>query len=1229
MNDRKTTMERLGINVPNRGFGLSCRRRTTASVGSLLAGRRLAATVSVALCLVGSGGSVRGATTATTTTSFDYDTSSGLLTKTVVEPSDPNLCLVTAYTRDTYGRVRVTTTRNCNGSVAVAPGAANEAPAPSGLAVFLPRATTDDYSADQRFVAVTTNALSHVENKTYDGRFGTLASLQGPNQLTTNWTYDGLGRKTLETRADGTKTKWAYVFCTYPGYPTSEWPAGAIGIPAGAISAPCNTVPAFFKVGNNTVGPSSIRPVYYIEITPLRADGVTPNGAYTRTYYDTLGREVRAETQGFDGAGSGQIVYEDTTYDLAGAINTNTLPYSPGTPPVYSIGYTYDVLGRVTKQLELSSAGGPAATLTSYSGLSTTITDPRGFSTTQVKNVVGQVVRITDAKGGLLQKAYDALGNLSQTIDAKGNVSSMVYDVRRRKTTTYDPDMGVWTYVYSAAGEVVQQTDAKLQVISQSYDKLGRITSRTSPDLVSAWYYDSKYADGVTICNKGIGKLCEATASNGYSSKRFYDILGRLSGETSFINSQSYTTGVGYDPITGRVSSQTYPTGLQVNRVYSTLGFLRQLVDARNSTALWTATSQDAQGHLLQAQYGNGVNTVNTYFDDGRLNTKRAGANNSVQNLVYGYDLNRNVSARIDVATGVTAAYAYDELNRLTTESRSGGALGGSGQSITWAYDSIGNMASRTESGLTNIYNYNTSGTGSRRPHAVGSVSGSVNGANLPVYNYDNNGNLTSGAGRTVAWTSDNMVQSITAGAKQLTYHYSPAHERIKETYLVNGALQRTTVYLNPSAGSGLFFEDESGVAGSKKKHYVSAGGSTVAVIVCTATPCTSTTNTATQYWHEDHLGSVSAATDLSGAVVERMGYEPFGKRRNSNGVTDLNGTLTASSTDRGFTEQEHIDEVGLINFNGRIYDPGLGRFMSADPTIPHPDSAQSFNRYSYVRNNPLRQVDPSGFGDFDFGGSNFDCGACGAFESPGFNSNSNSFNSGSWNTGFFAYSGSLGFGLFSGSLDSFSTGAWNDPKDSFGGLSRNSSSATTEFQQLQTVVITGRRSAGAAALVVGEGIAARLLTRQFFGWGLTAIGVGSLQPYIVLGGVAVLMTGDTPKSNTNVDLVGAAAAAGGAPDPDDDGKRSRGQKRQDKVDSILKDKKLPTEGDVTFEPPKKWNPSEPLPRGDQNGFLDKAGREWVKGPSRTAGESFEWDVQLNDGTGRHINVSWNGKITH
>ena len=83
----------------------------------------------------------------------------------------------------------------------------------------------------------------------------------------------------------------------------------------------------------------------------------------------------------------------------------------------------------------------------------------------------------------------------------------------------------------------------------------------------------------------------------------------------------------------------------------------------------------------------------------------------------------------------------------------------------------------------------------------------------------------------------------------------------------------------------------------------------------------------------------------------------------------------------------------------------------------------------------------------------------------------------------------------------------------------------------------------------------------------------------------------------------------------------------------------LPTHGKMRYVPPKGHPPSQPLPRGPHHGFLDRFGNEWTKGPSRTVGEAFEWDVQLpknpNQGMlylspdGKHVNVSLGGEVTH
>lgn len=91
------------------------------------------------------------------------------------------------------------------------------------------------------------------------------------------------------------------------------------------------------------------------------------------------------------------------------------------------------------------------------------------------------------------------------------------------------------------------------------------------------------------------------------------------------------------------------------------------------------------------------------------------------------------------------------------------------------------------------------------------------------------------------------------------------------------------------------------------------------------------TTTTKTRYFHTDHLGSIIAITDEAGTVTERRSYDAWGKRRNQNGTAMSNAFVTPEER-HGFTGHEELDDVGLIHMNGRLYDPVIGRFLSADP---------------------------------------------------------------------------------------------------------------------------------------------------------------------------------------------------------------------------------------------------------------------------------------------------------
>ena len=163
--------------------------------------------------------------------------------------------------------------------------------------------------------------------------------------------------------------------------------------------------------------------------------------------------------------------------------------------------------------------------------------------------------------------------------------------------------------------------------------------------------------------------------------------------------------------------------------------------------------------------------------------------------------------------------------------------------------------------------------------------------------------------------------------------------------------------------------------------HYIYAGDGLAAIYVKNGTSDTM------YYVHKDYLGSMDALTNDKNTVVQYMSFDECsvkhgfcearaktdveripmrsrhreGRRRNP---TNWTFTSVPSNyvTDRGYTGHEHMDKFGLINMNGRVYNPVLGRFHNPDPVVTGAGGTQSWNRYSYVLNNPLKYTDPSGY---------------------------------------------------------------------------------------------------------------------------------------------------------------------------------------------------------------------------------------------------------------------------
>ena len=205
------------------------------------------------------------------------------------------------------------------------------------------------------------------------------------------------------------------------------------------------------------------------------------------------------------------------------------------------------------------------------------------------------------------------------------------------------------------------------------------------------------------------------------------------------------------------------------------------------------------------------------------------------------------------------------------------------------------------------------------------------------VVQVENTGNLIQGAA-SLTYNAFNKVATVVQGTNTLTITYGPDRQRTK-TVLVNGSNTTTTLYTDN-------YEQRTVNGTITCYHYVSSPDGLAAVYVKNAT------GTTAYYIETDHLGNIIRAYDYVGNTKFSASYDAWGNQTIS---------VNAIGLTCGYTGHEHWPQFGLIDMNGRFYDPLIGRFLSPDPYLQNPDNPQNFNRYSYCLNNPLKYTDPTG----------------------------------------------------------------------------------------------------------------------------------------------------------------------------------------------------------------------------------------------------------------------------
>jgi RHS repeat-associated protein len=756
-------------------------------------------------------------------------------------------------------------------------------------------------------------------NYTYDLNTGLQLTSTDPNNLSTVFGYDNMGRPLTVTPGSNPATTYTYTDS---------------GTRSVQICSPIQ--------GTNKACQKSLVDGLGRTATIQLLDGSGTLYSASDTQYDPLGRAYRSSNPytssaslwtktNFDGLGRPlKSTFQDGSFSTVSYVDNTVLTSDPAGKQRKQVG---DALGRLTSVYEPDPANSNQLTLVTsyaYNVLDNLTTVTQGSQTrTFVYDALGRLSSMTTPEagqfclgtvaGGVCQaNGYDFWGNLIYRTDARGVQASYIYDNLNRL-------LGI-TYSNLPAGVAPMPN--------------GCATTGSSSNNANVCY-----AYGTSAASHNNGRMTNMTDPSG-SEAYVYDQFGNITQLTKTVGSTNYLLSYTYN-LGNQLTQITYPSGRIVQQSVDAIGRLCEV--APSTTGCGTASSPFATGlaynvanQVTGFKYGNAV-FASFGFSSDRLQlncidystTNRSGTcthdATTKFGLNYSYQAapgnNGQISGIIDtVDSGRNATYSYDALYRLvsavTTGSTSYPAWG-----LSETYDRYGNRTQQTAiSGCVGI----------TCPQPSVAVSATTNHLTASTFTYDASGNMTNDGQNTLVYDGESRTSSATNGSSSGTYTYDGKGLRVKRASTVSGTTT-TTVYVF-SGGKVLAEYDNGSLPSAATREYIYAGGKLIAKI-----------DTATKYYHQDHLSN-RAITDSSGSLVAQMGHFPFGE-----------SWYNASNDKLTFTSYERDKESGNDYAKARYYISRLARFSSPDPVSGDPSNPQSWNRYGYVGNDPINLTDPEG----------------------------------------------------------------------------------------------------------------------------------------------------------------------------------------------------------------------------------------------------------------------------
>jgi YD repeat-containing protein len=490
---------------------------------------------------------------------------------------------------------------------------------------------------------------------------------------------------------------------------------------------------------------------------------------------------------------------------------------------------------------------------------------------------------------------YDALGNLlcveqhgnattgtgcssPQSDDATSpwRVRRFTYDSLSRLLTASNPESGTITYTYDNNGNVLTKVSPQPNsgtstiTTSYSYDALNRLTKKSYTGItmpVAQYGYDGVALTGCTVAPFSItsptnlkgreSEMCFGSSTSVFS----YDPMGRVAVEnTNDVNSSNGTAGksILYSYyLDGEPHTLTYPSGTVVTYTATTAGRISTVSDPSNTYVATpsTAPMYSAAGLLVGMKNGSAISTANAY--NSRLQPVTLSAETTsatLMSLSYNFHSGAGDNGNIfqitdNIDSTRSTAFQYDLLNRISqanTITTSGANCWGE----VYTIDSWGNLTNR--SGPSGMGGCSTEGL---------SLSASLKNQ-LVGLSYDAAGNVTNdGSGNSPTYDAENRI--ITDAG--VTYSYDAGGNRMEKS--------SGTFYWYGAGGAVLA---ESDLSGNINEEYIFFNGQRIARV--------DRPSGTVHYYFSDQLGSASVIASASGSVQEQYFYYPYGGMQSSVG---------------------------------------------------------------------------------------------------------------------------------------------------------------------------------------------------------------------------------------------------------------------------------------------------------------------------------------------------------